>query len=102
MEGYSLGDDRIENKEEFIANLHSDRMYYRILASALGFWKPIIEAHPTRMAWGTDPFYWWHFEPEVTHGLIQLGRDFIADLDPEVQERFAYRNAIEMLGLSLD
>jgi hypothetical protein len=102
MEGYSLGDDRIKNKEQFIENLRSKRMYYRILASALSFWKPIIEAYQTRMLWGTDPFYWWHFEPDVTHELIQLGRDFIAGLDPEAQERFAYRNAIEMLGLPSD
>ena len=99
MEGYSLGDDRIKNKEQFMTNLQSKRMYYRLLASAQVFWKPIIEAYPTRMVWGTDPFYWWHFEPDVIHELIQFSRDFIAGLDPEVQERFAYRNAVELLRL---
>ena len=99
MEGYSLGDDRIKNKEQFMANSQSKRMYYRLLASAQVFWKPIIEAYPTRMVWGTDPFYWWHFEPDVIHELIQFSRDFIAGLDPEVQERFAYRNAVELLRL---
>lgn len=102
MEGYSLGDDRIKDKEQFIANLRSKPMYYRILASALVFWKPIIEGYPTRMVWGTDPFYWWHFEPDVIHEVIRLGRDFIAGLEPEVQKNFAYRNAIELLGLPVE
>ncbi len=74
-------------------------MYYRLLASALVFWKPIIEADPTRMMWGSDLFYWWHYEPDVIHEIAKFGRDFISGLDPEVQERFAYGNAVEMLNL---
>ena len=102
MEGYSLLNLEIRNKEQFLANLQSKGTYYRILASALEFWKPIIEAHPTRMMWGSDLLYWWHYEPDVVHEIAQYGRDFISGLDPEVQERFAYKNAVEMLGLSLN
>jgi len=102
MAGYSLLDDRIKNKEQFLANLHSERTYYRLLANSLVFWKPIIEAHPTRMMWGSDLFYWWHYEPDVIHEIAQFGRDFTAGLDPEAQERFAYKNAVEMLGLPLN
>jgi len=98
---YGLQHDQIKNKEQFMANLRSKRMYYRLLASALVYWKPIIEAYPTRMMWGTDLIYSWNFEPDAIHELTQFGRDFTTGLDPEVQERFAYRNAIEMLGLSL-
>jgi len=32
---------------------------------AMAFWQPVIEAHPTRMMWGTDLYYWWHYEPDV-------------------------------------
>ena len=102
MAGYSLLDSEIMNKEQFLANLHLKRTYYRLLASSLVFWRPIIEAHPTRMMWGSDLFYWWHYEPDVIHEIAQFGRDFTAGLDPEVQERFAYRNAAEVLSLSLD
>ena len=101
MAGYSLLDDRIKNKDQFLANLHSNRTYYRLLANSLVFWKPIVEAHPTRMMWGSDLAHWWHYEPDVIHEIVQFGRDFITGLDPKVQERFAYRNAMEMLGLSL-
>jgi len=97
-----LHNSQIKNKEHFLANLQSKRMYYRLLASALVTWKPIMEAYPTRMMWGTDLIYSWNFEPEVIHEIARFSRDFIAGLDPEVQERFAYRNAIEMLGLPLN
>ena len=102
MAGYSLLDDRIRTKEKFLANLLSNETYYRLLASALVFWKPIIEAHPTRLMWGSDLAYWWHYEPDVIHEIAQFGRDFTSGLDPEVQERFAYRNAADMLGLPQD
>ena len=59
-------------------------------------------ALPTRMMWGTDLIYSWNFEAAVIHELTRFGRDFIAGLDPEVQERVAYRNAAEMLGLPLN
>ncbi len=100
--GYGLHNSQIKDKEHFLANLHSQPMYYRLLASALVYFKPIIDAHPTRMMWGTDLVFSWHNEPDVIHEIAQFGRDFTAGLDPEVQERFAYRNAVEMLGLPLD
>ena len=98
--GYGLHNSQVRNKEHFLANLHSQPMYYRLLASALVYFKPLIEAHPTRMMWGADLIYSWNFEPDVIHELAQFARDFIAGLDPEVLERYAYRNAMEMLGLS--
>jgi predicted TIM-barrel fold metal-dependent hydrolase len=76
-------------------------MYYRLLASALVYFKPIIDAHPTRLMWGTDLIYSWNYEADTMHELVRFGRDFIAGLDPEPQERFAYKNAVEMLGLSV-
>ena len=83
MAGYSLLDDRIRTKEQFLTNLQSKRTYYRLLANSLVFWKPMIEAHPTRMMWGSDLVYWWHYEPDVIHEIAKFGRDFIAGLDPE-------------------
>ena len=50
------------------------------------------------MMWGTDLYYWWHYEPDVINMIAQFGRDFISNLDDHAQERFAYRNALEMLS----
>ena len=52
------------------------------------------------MMWGSDLAYGWHYEPDVIHEIAKFGRDFTAGLDPEVQERFAYRNAVEMLAFT--
>jgi len=70
----------------------------RLTRVAMAFWQPVIEAHPTRMMWGTDLYYWWHYEPDVINMIAQFGRDFISNLDDHAQERFAYRNALEMLS----
>jgi len=80
-------------KEKFLNNLHSKEMYYRILASALHYWKPLIEAHPDRIVWGTDLGNTWNFDQGVYGEVTGIARDFIGGLDPSVQEKFAYKNA---------
>ena len=102
MLGYSLMDSCMYDKEQFLANLQSQPSYDAILASSIAFWKPVIDAHPMRMMWGTDFYYWWHYDPDVIHEVARFGRDFIAQLNPEAQEMFAYRNAVEMLNITFD
>ena len=100
MLGYSLMDACMYDKDQFMTTLGSDVLYKELLSDSVDFWKPVIEDHPYRMMWGTDLFYWWHYEPDVIHEIVGFGRDFIAHLDPEVQEGFAYRNALDMLNMS--
>ena len=102
MLGYSLMDACMYNKVQFMTNLRSDILYKKLLSDSVDFWKPVVEAYPTRMMWGTDLYYWWHYEPDVLHEIVGFGRDFITQLDPNVQERFAYRNALEMLNIKLE
>jgi len=97
MENYNLGIAGM-TKENFLNNLQSNGMYYRILASALNHWKPLIEAYPDRIMWGTDAGWSWNFEQEVYSELTWFARDFIGGLSLEVQEKFAYKNAERMLG----
>jgi len=85
-------------KEEFLGNLYSDEMYDKILESALNNWKPLIEEYPNRIMWGTDALHTWHFDQEVYGGVVRFTRDFIEELDSEVQEKFAYKNAERMLS----
>ena len=75
-------------------------LYTKLLSDSVDFWKPVIEAHPSRMMWGSDLNYWWHYEPDVLHEIVAFGRRFIWHLDPTVQKRFAYRNVVEMLKLN--
>lgn len=85
-------------KKEFLNNLRSTGLYYRLLASALQYWKPLIESHPDRIMWGTDALYTWHFEPEVYSEVTWFARDFIGGLSPEVQDRYGYKNAERLLS----
>jgi len=97
MNPYSIpGDDM--TKEKFLNNLHSNEMYYQLLASALHYWKPLIEAHPDRIMWGTDALSSWHFDQEVYSEVTWFARDFISGLAPDVQDKFAYKNAEKMLS----
>ena len=74
------------------------------LVADLGAWKERIEAYPDRFMWGTDrggPAVW-TYDREVGLRLVDYARAFIGQLDPGVQELFAYRNTerlIEAAGL---
>lgn len=67
--------------------------YDRMMNEAVSRWKSKIEKYPDRFMWGTDRAYLWHYDEEVSVLLEEFGRDFIAELDPAVQEKFAYENA---------
>lgn len=95
--GYKKGQEfkRHSSKEEFLSYLKSD--FDSLLDQAVKDWKARIEAYPDRLTWGTDRWYSWHFDPEVGGLIEEFGRSFIGRLDPQVQEKFAYKNAEEML-----
>ena len=104
LDAILLGDYTIPHggmtKEEAMNNLRSSGMHYRLLAAALHYWKPLIEAYPNRLMWGTDALYSWHFEHDLYSELTWFARDLIGGLSPDVQERFAYKNAERLLELS--
>ena len=80
-----------ESKESFLAALED---YEPLLEKDLANWKKLIEEHPDRFMWGTDRGdAIWTFDLEVGRKLVDYGRAFIGRLDPDVQERFAYKNA---------
>ena len=68
-----------------------------MLNEAVKKWKAKIERHPDRFMWGTDRAYKWHYDEEVSVLLEEFGRAFIGRLDPDVQEKFAYKNAESLL-----
>ncbi len=83
-----------KTKETFVANFKRD--HGQVLAGAIKAWKNAIEKNPDKFLWGTDRAYVMHFDHEVGALLDEIGREFIGQLDPAVQEKFAYQNA-EML-----
>lgn len=83
------------SKEAFLAALKD---YEPLLEKDLATWKDLIEAHPDQFMWGTDRgSATWTFDKEVGEALAKYVRAFIGRLDPEVQEKFAYKNAERLI-----
>ena len=57
----------------------------------------LFQQHPDRIFWGTDRFSWMWEEP-ASDLLIRIGRRFIGRLPVEVQEAYAYQNALRVFG----
>lgn len=85
------------SKKEFLAHFED---YESLLRRDLGTWKQVIARHPNQFLWGTDRSdqVLWSHDPEVGLALAKYARLFIAGLDPEVQEKFAYKNAESLLS----
>lgn len=85
------------SKQEFLAHFED---YEPLIQKDLDTWKEAIQAYPDQFMWGTDrgdePL--WTYDREVGEQLIDYSRAFIGRLDPEVQERFAYKNAQKLLN----
>ena len=89
----------VDSKEEFLTEFRAD--FNILLEENIDKWKDEIEARPDRFVGGTDRGNTWHFDPEVGAILVEFSGAFIGSLDPEVQEKFAYKNAERLIrGLS--
>ena len=83
-------------KEEFLDYMKNN--FDAALADEVQIWKTRIEKHPDKILWGTDRWYTQHFDAEVGAMVEEFGRSFIGQLDPSVQEKYAYKNAERLLA----
>ena len=91
-------------REDAASFLTKTNDYAPLLEIDVADWKEVIEAHPDRFMWGTDRrgIVIWAWDLEVGLRLTDYARAFIGQLDPDVQDLFAYRNAerlIEAAGI---
>lgn len=84
-------------KEEFISHFSN---YEPLIEEDLKTWKEFIEKHQNQVLWGTDRGWSspWSLDTDVAQTLNDYSRYFIAQLPPEVQEKFAYKNAQRLIG----
>ncbi|MBI4137248.1 amidohydrolase family protein [Candidatus Roizmanbacteria bacterium] len=75
-----------------------DSKYEAMLIADLALYKPLIEAHPDRVTWGTEMNIRYTYEPEVYDRMIKFMRLFIGSLDPSIQENIGYKNALRIFG----
>ena len=91
-----MGEIDGKGKEAFLTALNQD--FNILLENDVSRWKHLIESHPDRFMWGTDRGdAVWNYDPEVGQLLAEYTRAFIGRLDPDVQEKFAYKNAETLL-----
>lgn len=83
-----------ESKGEFIQEM--EERFDVVLERAVRIWRPMIEANPEKVMWGTDRLTPWSFDEEVGIVLEEYYRAFIGRLDPAVQELYAYKNADQL------
>ncbi|MBI4033907.1 hypothetical protein HY379_02810 [Candidatus Saccharibacteria bacterium] len=83
------------NKQQVLKHF-SD--YGPLLDKDKATWKGFIERYPDQVMWDTDRgTYLWVMDLDVGRALVSYARAFIATLDPNVQEKYAYKNAERIL-----
>lgn len=88
------------SKGAFLAHFDD---YEELLEKDLDTWKGFIERHPDQVLWGTDrgAIAVWSVDEDVGMTLTNYARAFIAHLDPDVQEKYAYKNVEKIFGRQL-
>jgi predicted TIM-barrel fold metal-dependent hydrolase len=79
------------SKREFLDYMKAN--FDSSLSTEVANLKPRIEKYPNKFLWGTDRWYRWHFDQEVGAVVEEFSRSFIGQLNENVQEKFAYKNA---------
>lgn len=72
--------------------------FQKNLERAVEQWKPQIERHPDRYLWGTDRFVAWHYSEEMGRNFEEFARAFISQLEPNLQQYVAYKNAERIIA----
>lgn len=101
----SLGGDLIyiydsENKQTSINQFVStfDSREKSMAADAIQAYKPLVDAVPDKIMWGTEIGPAYAFDPTVFDRAIKISRSVIAGFDPPDQEAVAYKNALRVFG----
>lgn len=88
--------EAVEQFKDQYAALHD-----QLLADAVTSYKPIVDAAPRKVMWGTESYPAYNYHPDVYKRIINFSRQFIAQLEAEDQEKFAYKNAKRVFGSGL-
>ena len=89
----------VASKSAFITEFDSE--YNKMLAAAVSDYKPLVEAVPDKVMWGTEMGPDYSYEPEVYDRMIKISRELIGKMKPEHQEAFGYKNALRFYGEGL-
>ena len=101
----SLGGDLVyvydsENKQSSIDTFVSvfDSREKAMTADAIKAYKPLVDAVPDKVMWGTEIGPEYAFDPRVFDRAVKISRFVIAGFDKEHQEAVGYKNALRVFG----
>ena len=101
----SLGGDLVyvydsENKQLSINKFVStfDSKEKTMTADAIKAYKPLVDAVPDKVMWGTEIGPEYAFDPQVFDRAVKISRFVIAGFDKEHQEEVGYKNALRVFG----
>ncbi|MBI2659446.1 hypothetical protein HYX05_05105, partial [Candidatus Woesearchaeota archaeon] len=69
-----------------------------MISSAISAYKPLVDAAPDKVMWGTEIGPEYAFDPEVFDRAVKISRFVIAGFDAEDQEAVGYKNALRVFG----
>jgi len=69
-----------------------------IINEAIIDYKPLVDAVPDKVMWGTEIGPEYAFDPEVFDRAVKVSRFVIAGFDTEDQEAVGYKNALRVFG----
>ncbi len=101
----SLGGDIVyvydsEDKESSIRRFVStfDSKEKSMIDDAIRAYKPLVDAVPNKVMWGTEIGPEYAFDPQVFDRAVKISRFVIAGFAKEHQEAIGYQNALRVFG----
>jgi hypothetical protein len=70
----------------------------RVVSENLAFLTGILQKHPDRITAAMDMNATWHFEDASAELIVKTFRKIVAKLPADLQERYAYKNAMRIFG----
>ena len=100
IEGDVIYDFDSSNKESSIRKFVSyyDSNENTFVNNAIKAYKPLVDAAPDKVMWGTEIGPEYAFDPRVFDKAIKASRLVIAGFDKEHQELVGYKNALRVFG----
>jgi len=81
---------------QFVSTFNSKEK--SMTSNAINAYKPLVDAVPDKVVWGTEIGPEYAFDSEVFDRAVKISRFVIAGFDEEDREAVAYKNALRVFG----
>jgi len=88
--------DKQSSINKFISTFDSREK--SMLTDAIKAYKPLVDAVPDKVMWGTEIGPEYAFDPRIFDRAVKISRFVIAGFAPEHQEAVGYKNALRVFG----